>query len=46
MEVSSEKGLLVDEIAFVKSFMQIKKNKGPNTEPCGTPAKTGAHDEH
>ena len=30
------------KIFFIKSFMQIKKNK----EPCGTPAKTDDHDEH
>ena len=46
MEVSSANSLLVDEITLAKSFMSINKNKGPNTEPCGTPAKTGTHDEH
>ena len=46
MKVSSANSLFVDEIPLAKSFMSVKNNKGPNTEPCGTPAKTSAHDEH
>lgn len=46
MYVSSEKSLLSSQIPFVKSFMWIKKNKEPNTEPCDTTENTDAHDKY
>ena len=30
----------VDSIPFVKSFIKIKKKRGPNIDPCGTPLET------
>ena len=45
MKILLAKSLTVSEIPLDKSFMDIKKNKGPNIEPCGTPASTGAHVE-
>ena len=31
---------------LLNDLYKLKKNKEPNSEPCGTPAKTGAHNEH
>ena len=42
---SSANNLAVGEIPFARSLMYIKKNKGPITEPHGTPARTGDHTE-
>ena len=36
-DVPSAKRLIWDLMPFSKSFILIKKSKGPNTEPWGTP---------
>ena len=37
--VSSANILHIDFEPTGRSFMKIKNNKGPKTEPCGTPAR-------
>ena len=36
---------MLDFNSFGKSLIQTRQRSGPNIEPCGTPAKTGFHDE-
>ena len=38
-DVSSANNLVVDTISFQRSLMQIKKKRGPNIDPCGSPAR-------
>ena len=38
-EVSSAKSFTLQLKFSVKSFMYIKKKRGPKIEPCGTPAE-------
>ena len=45
IDVSSASSLAVDEMPLVRVLMYIKKSKGPQIEPCGTPASTGVHAE-
>ena len=42
-EESSAKSLMLDSMLSVRSFMKIKKSKGPRTEPWGTPARIFSH---
>ena len=44
-DVSSAKSLQFEERLLDKSFMKMRNNKGPKTEPCGTPALTLSQDE-
>ena len=44
-DVSSAKSFLLDFISFGKSLMSVRKRSVPKVDPCGTPAKTGLHDE-
>ena len=44
-DVSSAKSLVVDDNPQLRSLIYIKKNKGPRTDPWGTPAETSAQDE-
>ena len=41
----SANNLAADETSLARSLMYIKKNKGPNIKPCGTPARIGVHVE-
>jgi hypothetical protein len=36
-------GLDISDIGFGKSLIYKRKNKGPRTEPCGTPYFTSSH---
>ena len=45
MDVSLAKSLVVDDNPQLRSLIYIKKNKGPKTDPWGTPAETSAQDE-
>lgn len=38
---SSAKSLMLHEILSVISLIKTRNNKGPKTEPCGTPDVTG-----
>ena len=40
-DVSSANNFAKDSKLPGRSFMYTKKSKGPSTEPCGTPARTG-----
>ena len=42
MDVSSAKSF-TEEIFLLRSFIQIRKKRGPKMEPCGTPAQAHAH---
>ena len=42
-DVSSANILHIDFKPSGKSFIQIKNNKGPKTEPCDTPARILVH---
>ena len=42
-DVSSANILHIDFKPSGKSFIYIKNNKGPKTEPCGTPARILVH---
>ena len=42
MDVSSAKSF-TEEIFSLRSFIQIRKKRGPKMEPCGTPAQAHAH---
>ena len=44
-EVSSAKSLTPDISSCDKSLMYMRKDKGPNTEPYGTPAFTNFQQE-
>ena len=44
IEVSSGKSF-TDDQSLHKSFIKIRKSKGPNVDPSGTPANTGSHEE-
>ena len=44
-DVSSANNLALAFNPFGKSLIYMRKRSGPNIEPCGTPAKTGAHAE-
>ena len=43
--VSSAKSFIIDSIYLVMSFMYMRNNKGPNTDPCGTPEGTVLYDD-
>ena len=45
MDVSFTKCLTVDFRFLDKSLMQIRKNKGPSIDPCGTPAFTPVQED-
>ena len=38
--VLSAKFMILSVVLFCKLLMQTRKNKGPETEPCGTPVST------
>ena len=40
--VSSANNFMSDSMFIVMSFIKIRKNRGPKTEPCGTPAVIGS----
>ena len=42
-EVSSAKSFAVEERLLLRSFIYIKKRRGPKMDPWGTPAVTGSH---
>ena len=42
-DVSSANILHINFKPSDKSFISIKNNKGPKTEPCGTPARISVH---
>ena len=44
-EVSSAKSLAVDDRFLDKSLIYTKNNRGPKTDPWGTPASTGDHED-
>ena len=44
-EVSSANILTFDSRFSGRSFIKIRKNKGPKIDPCGTQATTSLHDE-
>ena len=44
IELSSPKSF-TDDKSLDRSFIWLRKSKGPNIDPCGTPANTGSHEE-
>ena len=44
-EVSSANNLTFDFRSVAKSFMYIKKKRGPKIDPCGTPARIHSQSE-
>ena len=45
IEVSSAKSLAVDDRFLDKSLIYTKNNRGPKTDPWGTPASAGYHED-
>jgi hypothetical protein len=45
ISVSSAFSLTLLMRLSLKSFIKIKNNSGPSTEPCGTPLKTSSQDD-
>ena len=43
--VSSEKDRIFSVVLVDMSLMYIRKTNGPSMEPCGTPHRTGKHDD-
>ena len=44
-DVSSANNLAFDCNSLGKSLIYIRKSSGPKIDPCGTPARTGVHEE-